>query len=180
METYPLNALAERLECDRSTMVKALRGVKADEVKKGNRPTWRVGTASKALVAYKQKIAEERERRKKKYYGSRGAILALVDEIEAAFNELDRQFESLKAEADLEKRRALSLEMKVGMTINSIEELWKAINEMDEEMGVLMQIVADKLVGDARSHLIDLLDLWDGVDEIYAEIDAERRNKKVR
>lgn len=93
----------------------------------------------------------------------------------AAFNELDRQFERLKAEADLEKRRALSIKMQVGKTINGIEELWQTLNEMDEEMGTVMQIVADKLVGTARSQLIDLLDLWDGVDEIRAEVEAERR-----
>ena len=39
MQTYPLNALAEQFEVDRSTMVKAMRDVPADLVKPGNRPT---------------------------------------------------------------------------------------------------------------------------------------------
>jgi hypothetical protein len=113
--------------------------------------------------------------RRKKHFSGDNHRLALVDKIEAAFNELDRQFEHLKAEADLEKRRALSLKMQVGKTINGIEELFETVNKMDEETGALMQIVADKLVGTARSHLIELLDLWDAVYAVHAEVEAERR-----
>jgi hypothetical protein len=163
VQTYSLNALAESFEVDRSTMLRAMRGTPPDEVKKGNRPAWRTGTAARAL---------ERHRRKKHGGGSK---LALVDKIEAAFDVLDRQFESLKAEADLEERRALSLKMQVGKTINDIEELWQTINGMDEEMGEIMQVVADKLVGIARSQLIELLEFWDEVYAIRAEVEAERR-----
>lgn len=52
MQTYSLNALAESFECDRSTMVRAMRGVPPDETKKGNRPTWKVATAARALEAH--------------------------------------------------------------------------------------------------------------------------------
>ena len=49
METFPLNNLAEKFEVDRSVMVKAMRGVPADLVKRGNRPNWKVSTAAKAF-----------------------------------------------------------------------------------------------------------------------------------
>jgi hypothetical protein len=55
VQTYPANALAEQFECDRSTMLRALRGVPADETKKGNRPCWKVATAAKALEAHRRK-----------------------------------------------------------------------------------------------------------------------------
>jgi hypothetical protein len=169
VQTYSLNALAESFEVDRSTMLRAMRGTPPDEVKKGNRPAWKTSTAAKALERYRQK----------KNHGGNGGDsyrLALVDKIEAAFNELDRQFKRLQAEADLEKRRALSLRLRVGATINTIEETWKIVNDADKEMGEVMRIVADKLCGNARSQLIDLLDLWDGVYEIRAEVEAERRH----
>ena len=49
MQTFPLNALAEQFEVDRSTIVRAMRNVPADLVKPGNRPTWKVATAARAL-----------------------------------------------------------------------------------------------------------------------------------
>jgi hypothetical protein len=164
MLTYPANALAEQFECDRSTMLRALRGVPADLVKKGNRPTWKVATAARALERHRRKqggaTSGDRDRR------------ALVDRLGSLNGELDHQFSCLEAEADLEKRRALSLEMQVGATINSMEEIFQSLNESDEEFGEMMQIVTDKLIGTARSKLIHVLDLWDGVDEIRAEVEG--------
>jgi hypothetical protein len=168
METFPLNNLAEQFEVDRGTMLRAMRGVPPDLVKRGNRPTWKIASASKALQAHRRKMDGGNG-------GNNSYRLALVGKIEAAFDELDGQFERLKAEADLEKRRALSLKMEVGKTINGIEELWQTINGMDEEMGTIMQIVTDKLVGVARSQLIELLEFWDEVYAIRAEVEAERR-----
>ena len=166
MQTFPPNALAEQFEVDRSTMVRAMRSIAPDLVKRGNRPQWKVSTAAMALELH----------RRKKHSNGDYHRLALVDKMEAAFGELDRQFESLKAEADLEKRRALSLKMQVGKTINSIEELFETVNEMDED-GCLMQIVSDKLVNTARSQLIELVDLWDDVYAVRAEVEAERRTE---
>lgn len=152
-------------------MLRAMRGTPPDEVKKGNRPAWKTSTAAKAL---------ERHHRKKEKHSRNGDDsyrLALLDKIEAAFDELDRQFESLKAEADLERRRALSLKMQVGKTINGIEELFETVNKMDEVTGEIMQIVADKLVGIARSQLIEVLEFWDDVYAVRAEVEAERRTE---
>jgi hypothetical protein len=55
MQTFPLNALAEQFEVDRSTMVRAMRGVPPDLVKRGNRPTWKTATAARALEAHRAK-----------------------------------------------------------------------------------------------------------------------------
>lgn len=55
MQTFALNALAEQFEVDRSTMVRAMRNVPADLVKRGNRPTWKTATAARALEAHRAK-----------------------------------------------------------------------------------------------------------------------------
>jgi hypothetical protein len=55
MLTHPANALAEMFEVDRSTMLRALRSVSADVVKRGNRPTWKVSAAANALEAHHRK-----------------------------------------------------------------------------------------------------------------------------
>jgi hypothetical protein len=55
METFSLNKLAEQFECDRGTLVKAMRRVRPDlEITKG-RPLWKIATAAKALRAHHQK-----------------------------------------------------------------------------------------------------------------------------
>ena len=63
--------------------------------------------------------------------------------------------------------------MAVGATINTIEETFAECNRLDTEYGAMMEIVTDKLCGMARSKLIDVLDLWDDVDRIKAEIAAD-------
>jgi hypothetical protein len=55
MLTYAANALAEQFEVDSSTMLRALRPVAPDLVKKGNRPTWTIASAAKALEQHRGK-----------------------------------------------------------------------------------------------------------------------------
>ena len=55
METFPLNNLAEKFEVDRSVMVKTMRNVPPDPVRKGNQAAWKIGTAAKALEVYRRK-----------------------------------------------------------------------------------------------------------------------------
>jgi hypothetical protein len=45
MQTFAASKLAESFEVDRSTMLRALRSVPPDEIKKGNRPAWIIATA---------------------------------------------------------------------------------------------------------------------------------------
>lgn len=56
MQTFALNALAESFEVDRSTMVRAMRNVPPDVVRRGNRPTWKTSTAARALEAHRTKM----------------------------------------------------------------------------------------------------------------------------
>jgi hypothetical protein len=51
MQTYTINNLAEQLERDRGTVVKALRNVQPDATVKGRRQ-WKIATASRAVEAH--------------------------------------------------------------------------------------------------------------------------------
>ena len=52
METFPLNNLAEKFEVDRTTMVRAMRGVPPDAVARGNRPKYIDSILSMQRVGY--------------------------------------------------------------------------------------------------------------------------------
>jgi hypothetical protein len=105
MQTYNLNSLAEHLEVDRSTMVKAMRAVPADLVKSGNRPTWRIGTAWKALAAYKKRITDERQRRAEIKNGAPARVNA---ELQDMFDQLTAADAGMRAIELLEGRRAFA------------------------------------------------------------------------
>ena len=49
--THTAHALSELLETDRATMIRCLRPVPPDAQTRG-RPTWRIGTAARALGAF--------------------------------------------------------------------------------------------------------------------------------
>jgi hypothetical protein len=64
MQTHSLNSLAEQLEVDRSTMVRALKNVVPDaEVTRG-RPTYKISTASAALEAHRRNTGNRPSRNK--------------------------------------------------------------------------------------------------------------------
>jgi hypothetical protein len=165
MQTFTLNRLSEMLEIDRGTMQRALRNTPPD-AESGKRQSYKISTAAKALERHRRAVGTSNG-------GGDHGRRSLIDEEEATFAELDRQFERLEAEPDIEKRRALSLKMQVGKTINTLEELFQATNEQDD-FGAILQIATDKMIGAARSKLIDRLDLWDAVDDL----NAERRTKE--
>ena len=52
--THTAHALSELLETDRATMIRCLRPVPPDAQTRG-RPTWRIGTAARALEAHRRK-----------------------------------------------------------------------------------------------------------------------------
>src|ERR1700681_2714267 len=104
METYSLNSLSEKLEVDRGTMVRALKNVSPDAEKTRGRPTFKISTAAKALERHRRNVGTSNG-------GGNHRRLALIEEEEATFAELDRQFARLESEPDIEKRRALSLKM---------------------------------------------------------------------
>jgi transposase len=168
METFSVNRLSETLEVDRSTMVRALKNTPPDAEKTPGRPTFKISTAAKALEAHRRAVGTSTPGG-----GSNYRRMALIDEEEATFATLDKQFERLEAEPSIEKRRALSLKMKIGATINRLEELFQETNQLDE-MGSILALATEKMIGTARSRLIDRLDLWPEVDDLSAEIRAEK------
>jgi hypothetical protein len=105
MQTYPLNALAEQFEVDRSTMVKAMRDVPTDLVKPGNRPTWKIATAEKALAAYKQRIADTRRYKEEAKNEGSERVNA---ELQAMFDQLMAADAEMRAIGSLSGRRAFA------------------------------------------------------------------------
>jgi hypothetical protein len=105
MLTHPANALAEILEVDKSTMLKALRSTPPDLTRKGNRPTWRVGTASKALLAYKQRLADEKRRKEE---AKNGGTERVNTELQGMFDQLMAADAEMRAIGSLAGRRAFA------------------------------------------------------------------------
>jgi hypothetical protein len=95
MQTFALNALAEQFEVDRSTMVRALRPVPPDLVKKGNRPTWKVATAARALEAHRGKSGGNGD-------GHGGGISSAL---QALYDQHERREAAMRALPTLDERR---------------------------------------------------------------------------
>jgi hypothetical protein len=93
MQTHALNALAEAFEVDRSTMVRAMRNVPADLVKRGNRPTWKTSTAAKALEAHRRKG------------GGGGNSVGIDTGLAALYARFDQEDAALRLLPTLEARR---------------------------------------------------------------------------
>lgn len=113
MQTYPLNALADQFEVDRSVMVKAMRNVPPDLVKPGNRPTWKIATGAKALTGYNKRRTAEREARearrretRRRNEGGGGPSYELMQ----MFVQLDEADAKMRAISTLKGRRAYARE----------------------------------------------------------------------
>jgi hypothetical protein len=152
MQTFSLNALAESFEVDRSTIVRAMRGVAPDLVKSGNRPTWKTATGARALEAH----------RRKQDGGSSGAgpMHQLANKIEANFETFDAGFAKLKAEPDLKCRRGLDEQLGVGKMIGGLDRRMKEANAVLGEGEGPFAFVGDHLIGDVISKYPTLLDYW--------------------
>jgi hypothetical protein len=94
MLTYPANALAEQFEVDRSTMLRALRPVPPDLVKKGNRPTWTIANAAKALEQHRGKSG-----------GGNHASGGIPAALQALYDQHERREEAMRALPTLDERR---------------------------------------------------------------------------
>jgi hypothetical protein len=167
METYSVNALAMQFEVDRATLQRALKNTPPDLVT-GKRQSFKVSTAMRALERHRRNVGTSMPG-----VGSDQHRLALIEQEEATFAELDRQFQKLEAEPNIERRRALSLKMQIGKTINRLEELFQETNALDE-MGSILALATEKMIGAARSKLLDRLDLWDEVDAMSSQIRSEQ------
>jgi hypothetical protein len=171
MQTFPLNALAESFEVDRSTMLRAMRDTPPDEVKKGNRPAWKTSTAAKAL---------ERHHRRKNESGSNGrssypGLPQLVDQIEADFEAFEAGFAQLEAEPDLERRRKLDKKLGVGKLIGGLDRRMKEASAAIGEERSMSALVGDHLLGDLINRYLTICDYWPD----DAELDKLRAEGKT-
>jgi hypothetical protein len=133
MQTYSLNNLAEQLERDRSTMVKAMRNVPPDARVK-NRPTWKIATASRALEAYTR--AQDG--------GGRGTGTGQIDPqlagVYAKFDTADAAMRKLKT-LDARRKAAIAMAPLIADTDAMMRKVGLA-NGVDSE---LVHLRADKL-----------------------------------
>jgi hypothetical protein len=133
MQTYSLNNLAEQLERDRSTMVKAMRNVPPDARVK-NRPTWKIATASRALEAYMR--AQDG--------GGRGAGTGQIDPqlavLYAKFDAADAAMRKLKT-VDARRKAAIAMAPLIAETDAMTRKVGLA-NRQDAE---LVHLRADRL-----------------------------------
>jgi hypothetical protein len=101
MQTFSANGLAERLERDRATVVKALRNIPADRTVKG-KPQWKIATGSRAVEAHLRA-----------YDGNGGSSGggSTDPRLSALHAEFDKQDAAMRALPTLEARRAAARAM---------------------------------------------------------------------
>ena len=130
MKVFSINALAELLEKDRQTIVRALRGTPADATEK-RQPRWRMATAVAAL--------ERHNRASKGNSGGDGQDPLL----KSLFEKFDKEYNSMRALKTLDARRKASLAL--GPLIGEIDTVMRAHGR---DMGAgdeLSDLRADKL-----------------------------------
>jgi hypothetical protein len=139
MQTFSLNSLSESFECDRGTMVKALRDVPADFGKSKTRPEWKISTASRALEAHRRSIGRVPARPTKHTSASNETDPRLQRHYDA-FDQADASMRQLKT---VEARRQAAIGM--GPLIAKMDALQRQVsldNGNDEE---LTELRSDRL-----------------------------------
>jgi hypothetical protein len=164
MQTFPLNHLAEVLECDRGVMLRAMRHVKPDHVARGNRSQWRIATASVALQKHRAKQEGGN--------GAPGSTHALADKLEESFEAFDSAYAKLEGEPNLARRRKLDERLGVGKMIGDLDRQMKAANTALGEGKGLFAFTCEHLIGDLISRYLTLLDMWPPDSEL-AKLKAE-------
>jgi hypothetical protein len=131
MKTFGINALAELLEKDRQTIVRALRGTPADDTER-QQPRWRMATAVAAL---------ERHTRGNGFFssGSREQEPALA----SLFAHFDRAYDLMKAMPNLDDRRRAS--MSLAPLIAETDAMLRAHGRAIGVGGELSDLRADKI-----------------------------------
>jgi len=142
MQTFSLNSLSESFECDRGTMVRALRDVPADFEKSKTRPEWKISTAAQALDAHRHRTG--RADRHSTGRGSRenvdGAIDPRLERHYDAFDQADAAMRQLKT---VEARREAAIGM--GAQIAQMDALQRQISLADGNDEELTELRSDRL-----------------------------------
>jgi hypothetical protein len=108
--TESINALASAFECDRQTLVKALRHVTPDAEVVTGRPTWKVSTAMNALIAHRASTGRVDSRRQQ--FNGGGDAADWQDPVLAQlFAQQDEAEAGMAAQPTLAGRRKAALAM---------------------------------------------------------------------
>src|SRR5438093_9673609 len=140
---FTREALAVELGRDRRTIAKALRDVRPDGELNG-RPAWRLTTALDAM--------RKRERANR---GDGDDVDSLCDEMERVAAQLEASLDCLRREPDVATRRIMV--RNIGGGVGVLDELMEraAADAKPHEQGIL-QIVRDRVVGDAINEILSL------------------------
>jgi hypothetical protein len=129
MKTFSLNAIAELLERDRATVVRALRGTPADGTERGQ-PRWRMATAVAAL--------EEQNRANHDDTDSNDPALT------AAYAELDAAIAAMEVAPSLERRRSTAVNI-VKPMLETTDRMLRAAGKSAGHDPELVSLRADHL-----------------------------------
>ena len=109
--TESINALASAFECDRQTLVKALRHVTPDAEVVTGRPTWKVSTAMNALIAHRASTGRVDSRRQQFNGGGDAADNWRDPLLLALYAQEDAALAHMKGRPTLEGRRKAAIAM---------------------------------------------------------------------
>jgi hypothetical protein len=142
MQTFSLNSLSESFECDRGTLVKALRDVPPDFEKSKTRPEWKISTAARALEAHRRSTgrADRYRTGRSRREHTDGTIDPRLQRHYEAFDQADASMRRLKT---VEARRQAAIGM--GPRIAKMDALQRQLSldaGTDEE---LTELRSDKL-----------------------------------
>jgi hypothetical protein len=132
MKTYSANALAETLERDRGTMLRALRNVPPDADLHG-KPQWKVATAAKALAVHTGKGGS----------GNSAATAHIDPRLQRHYDAFERADTSMRRLKTVEARRQAAINM--GPQISLMDKLQRQVSIADGHSEELTDLRADKL-----------------------------------
>lgn len=130
LKTFSLNAIAELLERDRATVVRALRGTPADGNERGQ-PRWRMATAVAALERHNRGNHDDTT-------DANNPALA------AAYAKLDTAIISMEAAPSLERRRSMAVNI-VKPLLATTDRLLRAAGKAAGHDDELVSLRADHL-----------------------------------
>jgi hypothetical protein len=127
LKLFSLNAIAELLERDRATVVRALRGVPADVIERGQ-PRWRMATAVAALERHTR--ADNGD--------TTDPVLA------AAHAKLDAAITAMEAACSLERRRSMAINI-IKPLLATTDRMLRAAGRAAGQDAELVALRADHL-----------------------------------
>jgi hypothetical protein len=133
MKTHSVNSLSLELECDRSTLVRALRDIEPDAGSETNRPTYKILTAVNALAA--QRAKNPRADGRQQFNMGTGDANWRDPLLMQLFEQQDQAEANMAAQPTLEGRRAAAVAMAplLGRIDTALRELGR-LNGQDPDL----------------------------------------------